>query len=115
MGRVVDPTHGELLEHQAFALVEHLLALLVALDVADHHRAGLPARNRCVGGVLEPVALAQAIDHAALEVADVTGHALDLRVLDGLDHDLVAQPVVGETADLLGRSGYGGQEARGNH
>ena len=62
--------------------------------------------------VLEPVALAQAVDHAPLEVADVAGHALDFRVLDGLDHDFVARPVVGETADLLGRRGYGGQNAR---
>ncbi len=40
---------------------------------------------------------------AAIEIGDVTGDALDLRVLDRLDDDVVAEPVDADLADLLGR------------
>ena len=53
-------------------------------------------------GILEPVALLEAIDHAALEIGDVAGHALDTRVADRIDDDVVAEPVDADLADLLG-------------
>ena len=58
-----------------------------------------------VGRILEPVALLQPVNQAALEIGQVTGHALDLRVLDGLDHNVVSDPVRSDLPDdfSLGR------------
>jgi hypothetical protein len=75
---LVDAAHGELLEHEALALVEDFLAGLVGIDLADRDRAGLQAGNREVGRVLEPVALAEPVPDAAVEVGEVADDAGDL-------------------------------------
>ena len=67
-------------------------------------RAGLLAGDRGVGRILEPVALAQPVDDAAVEMAHVAGDAVDLGIGDRLDDDAVADPVVAEAADLFGRA-----------
>ena len=72
------------------------------IDVADGDRAGLAAGDRGIRRVLEPVALLQPVDDAAVEIGDVAGDALDLRILDRLDDDVVAEPVDADLADLLG-------------
>ena len=86
-------------------------------------RAGLAAGDRGVRGVLEPVALGHPVEQRALEVGDVAGHALDARVLERLDDDVVADPVDADPPHLLGgerawraegerRQGEGGAWAR---
>lgn len=42
----------------------------------------------------------------------MAGYALDLRISDGLDDDVVADPVDADLADLLGKDGPGGREGR---
>jgi hypothetical protein len=70
--------HGELLEHGPLALLEDFPAGPVGIDVADRDRAGLQAGNRGVGRVLEPVALAEPVPDAAVEVGEVADNAGDL-------------------------------------
>src|SRR5690606_16527536 len=82
---VVDAVHHLLLPDQADALLEYLLAALVEIDVADPDRPRLLAGDRCVRRVFEPVALLQPVYDAAVEIGDMAGDALDLRVLNRLD------------------------------
>ena len=72
---VVDAVHDLLLPDQADALLEDFLAILAKVDVADRDRPGLAAGDRRVGWILEPVALLQTVDDAAVEIGDVTGDA----------------------------------------
>ena len=59
------------------------------------------------------------VDHAAIEIGDVAGDALDFWVLDRLDNDVVAEPVDADLAHFLGDSSTGtddkacGQRAAG--
>ena len=62
------------------------------------------------GRILEPVALVQAVDDAAIEIGDVAGHALHLRILDRLDDDVVAEPVDTDLADFLGDGRTGAKD-----
>ena len=103
VGLVVDAIDHLLLPDQADALLEHLLAVFSEIDVADLDRPGLAAGDRRIRGILEPVALLQPVDDAAVEIGNVAGDALDGRVLDRLDDDVVAEPVDSDLADLIGR------------
>lgn len=102
---VVDAVGDQLLEVQAPSLVEDRLAVPVEVDVACGHRPGRLARDGRVRGILESIALLEPVDHAALEIGQVTGHALNLGVLDRLD-DVVSDPV---RSDLSDDSGLGRQ------
>src|SRR5690606_4192869 len=101
---VVDTLDEQILPDQRATLAEDLLATFRKIDVADLHRPGLAARDRTVGGVLEPVALFQAVDDRAVEIGDMAGNTLDLGVGDSFDDDVVADPVDANLADHLGGS-----------
>ena len=60
------------------------------------------AVERRVGRVLEPVALLQPVDEAAVEIGDMADDALHLGVGDRLDGDVVAGPVDTDLADVAG-------------
>ena len=110
---VVNAAHRERLEDQAEPLGKHLFAARTGVDVADRHRPGLSAGDRRVGWIDEPVSLGEPVDQAAAEPADMTGHALHLRVSNSLDDDAVAGPIVPELADILGGSrGDNGEESK---
>ncbi len=49
----------------------------------------------------------QAVDDAAVEVSDVAGDAGHLRIGDGIDQDIVAEPVDANLADGFGLRGHG--------
>jgi hypothetical protein len=111
--RVVDPRHLQRLEDQRGAFGEDVFAVGAAVDVAERDRPGLPAVERGIRRILEPVALAQPVEHRAVEIGDMAGHALHLRVGDRLDDDVVADPVDTDLADDLGPGGKSGGQAGG--
>lgn len=93
IGLVIDAADDQLLPDQRHALPEYFFPALREIDIADLHRPRLAAGNGVVGWVFKPVAVLQPVDDAALEIGDVAGHALDLRIGNRLDDDVVADPV----------------------
>src|SRR5581483_8830421 len=95
VGLVIKPYDLQLLEQQGTAFFENILALLEVF--LDRDRSHLPAGNGSVGGILGKTYLA--FDAASHGSAHMTHDALHLRVIKGIDTDLV----IGQTEDAEGR------------
>jgi len=65
---VKNPVDDQLLPDQRAPIIEDFLSVLAEIDIADLNRPGLPAGNRGIGWILEPIPFLQAIDKAALKI-----------------------------------------------
>ncbi len=115
VARPVDHAHDpQLLEHERDSLAEDLF--LRRERLCERDRPDLPARDRRLRLVLgepEPT-----LDPAGLGARDVTGHARDLRIVVGIDDDLVIRPdQLEHRVDLPDRLGPGqrGERQRREH
>ncbi len=93
VGPVVDARHKQVLPNEGQAGTEDFLSLFRQFDGVDGYRSGLAAGDGVVRWILEPVAVLQAVDDAAIEIGDVTRNPADLRVAYRVDLDVVAKPV----------------------
>ena len=104
---VEEPDDLKLLEHEAAVLVEDALAVLELSDDLD--RTHLTTGDAGVTRVLRHTQ--SALHPSRLRTGDVTGDALDFRIVEAVDHDFVVGPEqVKMRADRTGRASFGAAE-----
>ena len=97
---IEDAANGRVLEEQAGALIEDFFASARRFDPRKIDGTYALARDGGIRRVLKPIALTDAVEHRAIEIGDVAHNARNARIGQRFDHDLVAEQIVREFADL---------------